>query len=212
MNILKEFQYKKIKFQYKRPTQCPFCNTAISLDPVHEAVIPYENDIGVLYVVTECVACRTPFISVYPYSDNPCLENHFDYPKNYKATVFDKFICDYFFDFVEIYNESEKAENLGLYNICGAGYRKALEFLVKQYTIKKLPANQSDIEKETLSQTIDRLPAGNIRKAAKKASWLGNDQVHYKIKYTDRDVSDLKKFISATIHWILMEEIVEEEL
>ena len=36
-------------------------------------------------------------------------------------------------DFCDIYVEADKAEQLGLKLVCGPGYRKALEFLMKDY-------------------------------------------------------------------------------
>ena len=42
-------------------------------------------------------------------------------------------------NFVEIYGQSQVAENQGLNKICGVGYRKALEFLIKDFAKRKFP-------------------------------------------------------------------------
>src|SRR2546429_4779376 len=52
-------------------------------------------------------------------------------------------------DFCEIYNEALAAEHYRLMQICGVGYRKSLEFLIKDYVTAKHP-NDADKIKNTL--------------------------------------------------------------
>lgn len=42
---------------------------------------------------------------------------------------------------------------------------------------------------------------------AERASWLGNDETHYIRIWEDQSLSDLKKLIELTLHWIEMEEL-----
>lgn len=41
-------------------------------------------------------------------------------------------------------------------------------------------------------------------------AWLGNDETHYVRKWEDKDLKDLKKLISLTIHWIEMDALTVE--
>jgi hypothetical protein len=91
------------------------------------------------------------------------------------------------------------------------GYRKALEFLVKDYLKIKLPGSTIDIEKKLLGKCIDELIDNpNIKAMAKRAAWLGNDETHYTRKWEDKDISDLKKLIKLTVHWIVLEKMTEQ--
>jgi len=47
--------------------------------------------------------------------------------------------------FVQIYNESNHAEQLGLSSIAGPGYRKALEFLIKDFLVFQNPKEKSTV-------------------------------------------------------------------
>jgi hypothetical protein len=47
-------------------------------------------------------------------------------------------------------------------------------------------------------------------KLSKRAAWLGNDETHYKRRWTGKDLDDLKKLISAVEHFIAMEVLVRE--
>jgi hypothetical protein len=38
-----------------------------------------------------------------------------------------------------------------------------------------------------------------IQDAAKRAAWLGNDEVHYYRTWSDQDISDLKALIQLTV-------------
>ena len=90
--------------------------------------------------------------------------------------------------------------------ICGVGYRKALEFLIKDYLIKKIPRDEEIIKKKLLKDCIkDHIDSTKIKTIAEKAAWLGNDETHYVRKWEDKDLTDLKNLINITVHYILME-------
>ncbi|MCW3087660.1 MAG: hypothetical protein JWQ78_1046, partial [Sediminibacterium sp.] len=109
------------------------------------------------------------------------------------------------------YNESEEAENFNLKEICGVGYRKALEFLIKDYLILRNPSKEEDIKKQLLGACITQYVKNeNIKQTSKRAAWLGNDETHYIRKWQDKDLKDLKLLINLTINWIEMELLTEE--
>ncbi|MEK0405122.1 hypothetical protein WNX62_16005, partial [Lactiplantibacillus plantarum] len=56
-----------------------------------------------------------------------------------KEADFPQQISDISPRFVSVYTQSFKAERIGLAELAGMGYRKALEMLVKDYAIHKFP-------------------------------------------------------------------------
>jgi hypothetical protein len=89
------------------------------------------------------------------YGQNPTSHIHFNL-----ATRVPTELSDYEFplelwtispDFCAIYNEAQKAEQLQLLLVCGPGYRKALEFLIKDY-VSLLHSSAQDKEK------IEKMP------------------------------------------------------
>lgn len=48
-----------------------------------------------------------------------------------------------------------------------------------------------------------------IKNLAKASIWIGNDETHYVRKYEDKDIKDLKRFISATVAYITYELIAD---
>lgn len=48
----------------------------------------------------------------------------------------------------------------------------------------------------------DYVTDSNIKDVAKRAVWLGNDEVHYMRKWVDKDLFDLKQLIDLVVYWI----------
>jgi hypothetical protein len=42
----------------------------------------------------------------------------------------------------------------------------------------------------------------NVKECARRAAWLGNDETHYERRWTDKDVTDLKRLITLSANWI----------
>jgi hypothetical protein len=97
--------------------------------------------------------------------------------------------------------------------ICGCGYRKALEFLIKDYAKLRNAGKDTAIESAPLGPCIDTYVSDvRIRDIAKRATWLGNDETHYKRRWADKDLNDLKNLIRLVTYWIESEHLTEETL
>jgi predicted RNA-binding Zn-ribbon protein involved in translation (DUF1610 family) len=113
--------------------------------------------------------------------------------------------------FIEIFNQAVAAEEYGLTDISGTGYRKALEFLIKDYCIALSPNNAESIRKKFLKSVIDEhLGDGKLKIAATLTTWLGNDEGHYERRWIDKDLSDLKALLKLTIAFVNEEVQLEQ--
>src|SRR5690554_5943536 len=108
--------------------------------------------------------------------------------------------------FSQIYNAAYFAEQNNLLEICGVGYRKSLEFLIKDYLITLFPDKEELIKKNTISNCINEFVEDvRLKSAASWAIWLENDQTHYEKKWSDKDLKDLITLIKVTMNWIELE-------
>lgn len=124
-------------------------------------------------------------------------------PAHFAECIFSDNIQKLSSEFVKAYNESLHAESLGLESICGMGYRKSLEFLIKDYVISKNPNEKSKVEKLPLAKCITAYISDERLKALATAStWLGNDQTHYVQKHSAHGLKELKQFINAFVTFI----------
>ena len=118
--------------------------------------------------------------------------------------AFPKEVEKYSKNFIIIYNQAYKAEINGLAEICGLGYRKAFEFLIKDYLIKKNPKEEHQkIKTLMVAKCIDQYVTDDqIKLLSHRVLWLGNDHAHYIRKWKGKTLDDLKKLIDLTIQWI----------
>lgn len=112
--------------------------------------------------------------------------------------------------FSEIANEAYAAEQHDLHQICGIAYRKALEFLVKDYAIATHPEQRETVEKIPLAACIgEYIKDDTIKTAAKRAAWLGNDHAHYKAIWQEKSLEDLKHLLNLVATWIAARALIE---
>ena len=106
----------------------------------------------------------------------------------------------------QIYTQSLKAEAEQLNHLAGIGYRKALEFLIKDFLIATNSEEKTKIEKMLLKQVIDTyIEDENLKTFALATAYIGNDETHYTRRHNDKDLQDLKKYLKGVIHYIEMQ-------
>lgn len=191
------------------PTKCPYCHTGIIPVVLGSYCSGKENNRH-LIISLFCPVCENLFTAIYDSSLLP--DNYQLYPMELNPTSIDKAIETLSPYFCKIYAESEKAEEQGLYQIAGLGYRKAIEFLVKDYVIAKNSDLESTIKSESLSQSIKRIEDNRIKVLAERSTWIGNDEAHYVKKHETLDVSHMKRFIHALLRFIEAEFALEEAM
>lgn len=183
------------------PETCPLCGTTAFFNTVSaNTIIDTETDEFLAWTITLCCPkCRGIF--------------HIDKIKDHDILICPSFgkcdlpeeIMNQSPDFASLYRQALAAEGYGLTDISGMGFRKALEFLVKEYAIRRFPDEESQILSEKLGQTIARIPAPQIQALAKACAWIGNDQTHILVKHPDYGIPEMKNFILSLSHHILME-------
>lgn len=114
-------------------------------------------------------------------------------------------------EFGDIYKEAMAAESYGLMQIAGVGYRKALEFLIKDYCIHLHPTEADEVRRILLENCINRfVDDPKVKECARRAVWLGNDETHYARRWADRDITDLKRLVLLTVTWIQSSELTKQ--
>jgi len=102
--------------------------------------------------------------------------------------------------FCTVYGQASDAESYGLDQVCGVGYGRSLEFLIKDYAKREAPGAEAAIEKAPLASCIrEYITDPAVRDSADLARWLRNDETHYIRKYSGHDIQDLKRLIALTI-------------
>ena len=157
------------------------------------------------------------FLAVYIPSRKPLhrLSNqfslHYTTPTTFKPEVVSDEIKSVSKSFEAIYAQAQEADHLGLDLISGIGYRKSLEFLVREYCISKFPEKEDEIKGKFLGGLLkDDIEDPRIKSMAERATWLGNDETHYIRKHEGKTVEDLKVLIQLLIRGIESEVLAQK--
>ena len=187
--------------------ECPFCHARITPNYV------FLHDHN-LFAYCPNSSCNKHFVlkEYYTGSFTVVLPNSGPARKQFSETI-NRVSAE----FSEIYNQAFYAEQVSLNQICGAGYRKSLEFLIKDYLLSSLSEDDAEkkerIKKKFLGNCIaEDVSNEKIKAVAQRAVWLGNDETHYIRKWTNKDVSHLKGLIELTVRWIESELETQELL
>lgn len=196
------------------PNKCPFC---------HHLHIPEADSISsksyeILIITFKCTNqdCNELYLGYYK-KNQWAQESRYDlegvsFGKAY-VYKFSESINKISTRFEKIYNQASQAEQKGLDEVCGPGYRKALEFLIKDYAVEKFQSKKEEIKEAKLATVIENfIESEKIKEVVKRAAWIGNDETHYERKWEDKDLSDFKDFINLIVKWLEEERLYEKML
>ena len=147
------------------PDHCPLCHHGILPSRIGaNNIIRREAEGDILQLVFLCPRSECQKVFIGTYRQNLSYQRHYvEGPHVLKSTApyravrpqvpdeIKQFSPGYF----ELLSQSEAAEVYQLGQIAGAGYRKALEFLIKDYAIKKNPEKEDEIKKSFLGNCIN---------------------------------------------------------
>lgn len=192
-------------YNVEYPDECPICHHHSEIKVIQTRLKP--SNIGV-QVIFQCAFsnCGSYFLGYYGPRPSPeLLEVK---PQKPKMDALPDSVRKLSPDFVSIYEEAEEALHLGLSQIAGPGYRKAFEFLVKDYAKSLQPERAEEIEKKFSGNVVTEFVVDpRISAVAERALWLGNDESHYLKKWEKHDINDLITLIRLCINWIEIERL-----
>jgi len=191
--------------QIEIPKICPVCNLLMTVNTQSVTFNPSSNELQAMFLCTND-DCRSYFIGYYTQQSAGVFNFARFEPPNLTQPSFPEFVKDISPTFLGIYRQAHEAKQRGLDHVAGPGYRKAFEFLIKDYA-KSIDLSKSDeIDQAFAGDVVNNFISDvRVQAVAKRALWLGNDEVHYIRKWIDFDVNDLINLIQLTIDWIEIE-------
>lgn len=201
-----------ITYEYDSIIKCPRCGMSCRPDIVSYGMYGgiknyycFENSetyTDYVVITYACPGCNDFFFSSYSaYDVKEGYINKLHYiktePIQYHKRNFSKEISELSPRYCEIYNQAAESEAYYLDEICGMGYRKALEILIKDYIVKFKNTDSKKIGEMSLQKCInDYINDEQLKTLATGAVWIGNDFTHYIKKWENRDIEDLKKCLT----------------
>ena len=191
------------------PNKCPHCGMTMIPHVIYassnEECQDWSKTIGVFLQCSDS-DCSNYFSERYV--SNPQTNSKFKIiPNTYRPPIIidlPENIDKVSRDFVEIYSQATEAESRGLDQIAGVGYRKSLEFLIKDHLIRINPEEEDSIKSKMLGPVISKYLGDfpKLQNLARAATWIGNDETHYIKRHDDKDIRDMKQFIRSASQFI----------
>lgn len=181
--------------------ECPLCHFASSPTYIDGFLITSkDNNIPcTAYLVLYCTHCKELYIAQYSGYNSSDLLLDYAFPYHTNKKKFSDNINSLSPEFVSIFNQAQEAEsNINTRGLAGIGYRKSIEFLIKDYLINLKHKDKDAIIKLELGKCVDLLDK-DLQDIAKASIWLGNDETHYFRKNPQYDLHDLKEFINYIV-------------
>jgi len=202
------------------PDSCPYCRTRGEQERLGNGYYSrYDKTTApIVKVLFRCyfASCREVFIACfYPASadvikafNEEILTKRNDLkvvflrtlPKFFEPLSFSPELRALSPNYCKIFQEAHDAEESGLLEIAGPGYRRALEFLLKDFLRHTNPSEEVAIRAQSSLVGLIRQYIQNPRliQIAERTAWIGNDETHYDRKHSEMDLDDLKVLLRLT--------------
>lgn len=198
--------------QIKNPNICPHCHVVIN--PHSQWTVETKETDNTPTLITAWLCsndnCEKIFLAVYKVEGQGLKFNRFlnGLPK---GPTWPKPIVDLKSGnpksiekpeqtrFIKTYLQSLVAENSGLDELAGMGYRKSIEYLVKDWAIQNNKEDKEKIETLWLGGVIKDYYTGDLKEILERATWLGNDQAHYNRLFEEYNIEILKELIELVM-------------
>ena len=203
MLIKRPINVRNNGYEVELPDACPICHHHSEFVYVGAESINRDSAVQAIFKCAYA-GCLQFFLCYYGPRPNAKLETV--RPVKPSPSAFSDEVKKLSPQFVQIFNEAAEAAQNGLSQVAGPGYRKAFEFLIKDYAKSLAPDKAKEIESKFSGAVVNEfVPDARIQGVAKRVLWLGNDETHYLKKWTEHDIDDLVKLVRLAAHWIDIE-------
>lgn len=211
-----------ITVDVEKNDHCPICHKGI--EPINLENYLIGSDSDILQRLYKCPRNQCGRIFLANYCQSPDMIYYFTNlePWHHEELLLPESLKENFPDFYKIYKQAIIADEMNLKEITGIGLRKSLEFLIKDFVIRKLKNDNAseekinEVKKSFLGACIEKyIDDSTIKRRAKRAVWLGNDETHFLKKWPEKDLTDLKNLIRITVSSIevqLLDEKYQKEM
>lgn len=205
------------KIRLISPDSCPHCHKKCTPKHFNGYYSKNERDLNCYYDILICpnLECQKYFATEYVLGGPLLTPARFlngtvmmpEWPEAIRVleSTFDESVGDTSekenpkSKFIDTYRQALEAENHGLDEIAGMGFRKSIEYLVKDVAARDFPEDKDKIKKLFLGDVVKKYYSGDLKDLLERATWLGNDQSHYFKLFEEYDITTLKELIGLIV-------------
>lgn len=190
-------------FQMDKPTICPLCEAYVDSTQLASALFQRAElpHYGVVHY--RCQHCQKSYLVAYEIDTDNRTTRVAAFLPTLSAAYTNEIIENFSEGFIRYYNQALRAEQAGDSELAAAGYRIALENLVKDYAINELQKPRDEVVRKKLFDAIgDYLGERDLIATADVVRILGNDCAHYERRYPQHDLTLLKKYLGIFVRLV----------
>lgn len=190
---------------------CPNCKKPTNPYLVNSSYFPITNKTTSLSLTFRCLGCKHFWVEEFEATESMdrfgSIFYEIDHIEVTKEQPSDISISDDI-ELISpigkaVYLQALYAENESLDLIAGIGYRKALEFFVKDFVIALNHDDEEKVSKMLLKNVIDSyIDDETLKTFATASAFIGNDETHYTRRHSDKDIRNLKKYLHGFLHYM----------
>lgn len=197
------------------PMTCPHCFRQMKPDHIETVIVHYEQRSRLTrkVAILKCTYsdCLKPIMRYYEEDSAGIVgglqADYRELPLSYSKEVktdLPKNIQELSPNFVNNYKETLLAKEYCLNELIGMGYRKSIEFLIKDFVLKTNQAEYLKINKMPLKTVIENYLTSSekLQTLGLACAYLGNDFTHYERRNLDKDIEDLERFLKLLVSYI----------
>lgn len=206
--VINIFSMKLLSVKSVPPNECPNCHVYVSPFFLFESKEHTVDNKKVVLSIWDCTnqKCQKPFFAEHLILHDDVLFNRYlsgsikeaEWPE-FISSLPDAQNIEFKSRFLEIYRQAQIAEHTGLFELAGLAYRKAFEFLIKDWLILNNQTDNVRISKMFLTNVIADYLDGDIKNFSERLIWLCNDHAHYTAKFSEYDLKSINKLFRMLI-------------
>ncbi|HJH11458.1 MAG TPA: hypothetical protein K8V30_07240 [Metalysinibacillus jejuensis] len=190
---------------YKIPQQCPHCGITVAPYSLRASGIDYTKQEEFIFLLHKCKGCEGKFLTTH-LLDKQTQATTFKsiYPPAVNMEI-SPVIMQFSPKFIQIYRQAHTAELERHTELAAAGYRLALEILVKDFAKLEQPERAEVIRKMPLVECAETyFPDLFVLVQRDLAQALGSDYIAYTQDQNTEEFNELKYFLDIFLQNIEM--------
>ncbi|KFL43341.1 hypothetical protein CH76_07275 [Lysinibacillus sp. BF-4] len=190
---------------YTIPQQCPHCGIVVAPYSLRASGIDYNKNEEFIFLLHKCKGCEEKFLTTHLLNKNDQTTTFKSiYPPAVNMEI-SEVIMKFSPKFIRIYRQAHTAEIESHTELAAAGYRLALEILVKDFAKLEQPERAEQIRKMPLVECAQTyFPDLFVLVQRDLAQALGSDYIAYTQDQNGAEFNELKYYLDIFLQNIEM--------
>lgn len=196
-------------YNVPKVNECPHCHKGIA--PYVLSITETDLETRTFAIMAQCPRCSRYFAMAYklPFGTKVAEPIEYVYTNKKINNELPIELNNISKRFIEMYNQSLIAEQNNLDKIAGMGFKKSIDFLIKDYLINFRKKEENKILSLSLEDEIEEIEDSKIKNLVLSYKWL-NYCDFCNSDFDKEDIEEMKKFINIFSKFFIYNASIEK--